>query len=44
MEVAEYFNCKVQAVYQWKEDVPDTRAREFKLVKELRSAVCQQTS
>ena len=36
MEVAEYFNCKVQAVYQWKEDVPDTRAREFKLVKELR--------
>lgn len=44
MEVAKYFNCKVQAVYQWKEDVPEARVREFKLVKELRGTVCQQTS
>ena len=45
MEVAEYFDCKVQAVYQWKEDVPEVRSREFKLVKELiRSAACQQKS
>jgi hypothetical protein len=47
MEVAKYYNCKVQAVYQWKDHVPETRAREFVLVKKnfLRGpAVCQQTS
>ena len=40
-EVAEYFDIKVQAVYQWKEEVPAQRVREYRLLKELRGAVCQ---
>ena len=40
-EVAEYFDVSVFAVYQWKEKVPDTRYREYKLVKELRGDICQ---
>jgi len=40
-EVAEYFDVSVFAVYQWKDKVPDTRYREYKLVKELRGEICQ---
>lgn len=40
-EVAEYFDIKVQAVYQWKEEVPAQRVREYRLLKELRGAICQ---
>ncbi len=40
-EVAEYFDVSVFAVYQWKDKVPETRYREYKLVKELRGEICQ---
>ena len=33
--MAKYFDCKIQAVYQWKDGVPKTRLREFNLIKAL---------
>ena len=40
-QVAEYFGIKVQAVYQWKDEIPEQRLREYKLIKELRGELCQ---
>lgn len=36
--VAKHFNIKVQAVYQWKEDVPVQRAREYELLKRMEAS------
>jgi|TARA_R110002012_G_scaffold144930_1_gene303189 hypothetical protein len=38
-KVSEYFDISVQSIYQWRvEGVPETRLRELKLLKKLRSA------
>jgi|TARA_Y100000816_G_C26101224_1_gene583690 hypothetical protein len=38
-KVSEHFNISVQSIYQWRvEGVPETRLRELKLLKKLRSA------